>query len=161
MSVQEQITRISNAKTDIAAAITAKGVSVPASAKLDALAGYVAQIDTGPLWTNPSPAAAFAAQTVALSLGDYDRYLVIAATSAEETDGAVSIMAATGSSTQLRGVSCSVVGTAEVGASTVGFCVALRAVEYSDGSLVFGDATYNDSVNNAYIIPLYVYGIKA
>lgn len=160
MSIQEQITRISNAKTDIAAAITAKGVSVPATAKLDTLAGYVAQIDTGPLWTNPSPAATFAAQTVALSLGDYDRYLVIAATSAEETDGAVSIMAATGSSTQLRGVVFSAAGTGEVGTAVV-YMEALRPVEYSGGSLVFGDATSGGEVINDHIIPLYVYGIKA
>lgn len=54
MSVQSEINRIDGAKDDIRAAIIAKGVEVPASAKIDEMATYVAQIQTGsPLhaWT--------------------------------------------------------------------------------------------------------------
>lgn len=54
MSVQSEINRIDSAKDDIREAIIAKGVDVPASTKIDGLAAYVAQIQTGsPLhaWT--------------------------------------------------------------------------------------------------------------
>lgn len=159
MSVQSQLNRIRGAKADIINEITAKGVAVPETEKIDALAGYIAQINTGPLWTNPSPGEAFTAQTVALFPGEYGRYLVIAATSAEKTDGAVSIMAATGSGAQLRCVLYSRVGSAVAGAA-VTFAEVLREVEYSGGSLVFGDATDGDRVINNYLIPLYVFGVK-
>lgn len=42
MSIQSEITRISGAKSDIADAIEAKGVSVSSSTKID---GYAALID--------------------------------------------------------------------------------------------------------------------
>lgn len=163
MSVQEQITRISAAKTDIAAAITAKGVSVPATAKLDALAGYVAQISIGAsfalLWSNPTPTATFAPQTLALSLGDYDMYLLVARHSTA-IEGTVSVMTPTGCSARLQSIGASEVGSAVVDAAPVGYWTAMRTAAYSDGSLVFTDAVFSAVVNNDYIIPLYVYGIK-
>lgn len=47
MSVQEQITRISGAKTSIAEAIAAKGVSVPSGTKIDGMATLIGEISTG------------------------------------------------------------------------------------------------------------------
>lgn len=47
MSVQEQITRISGAKTSIAEAIAAKGVSVPSGTKIDGMAPLIANISEG------------------------------------------------------------------------------------------------------------------
>jgi hypothetical protein len=49
MSVSSQIQRLNNAKAAIKDAIAAKGVTVPDEATLDALAGYITQIegDTG------------------------------------------------------------------------------------------------------------------
>ena len=47
MSVQEQITRISGAKTSIAEAIAAKGVSVPTGTKIDGMAPLIANISEG------------------------------------------------------------------------------------------------------------------
>lgn len=47
MTIASEITRISNAKTSIKSAIGDKGVSVPASAKIDAYPSYIAQIETG------------------------------------------------------------------------------------------------------------------
>lgn len=46
MSIQTQITRISNAKTDIVSAIQSHGVSVPSGTKLDALAPYIRSISS-------------------------------------------------------------------------------------------------------------------
>lgn len=45
MSIQSQITRISGAKSDIADAIEAKGVTVSSSTKIDGYAALIAQID--------------------------------------------------------------------------------------------------------------------
>ena len=47
MSIATQITRLQGAKADLRAAIQAKGVTVPSSAKLDTYDTYVAQIPTG------------------------------------------------------------------------------------------------------------------
>ena len=47
MSVSSQITRISSAKSDIIQAITAKGVTVPSSAKIDDLASLIDSITGG------------------------------------------------------------------------------------------------------------------
>lgn len=47
MSIVDEITRLTSAKANIKAAIEAKGVSVPSSAKLDAFPSYVSQIESG------------------------------------------------------------------------------------------------------------------
>ena len=47
MSVQEQINRISSAKTDIRGAIQAKGVEVPENTMIDGMAQYISAIPTG------------------------------------------------------------------------------------------------------------------
>ena len=46
MSIQSQITRLSGAKSDIAGAIEAKGVTVSSSTKLDGYATLISQIET-------------------------------------------------------------------------------------------------------------------
>lgn len=61
MSIQSEVSRLESAKSAIADAITAKGVAVPASAKLDSYAGLVAEIPAGggvqPDWNQNDPAA--------------------------------------------------------------------------------------------------------
>lgn len=47
MSVQSEVSRLNAAKSDLASAITAKGVTVPAEAKLDDYAALVEQIQAG------------------------------------------------------------------------------------------------------------------
>lgn len=47
MSVASEITRLQNAKTSIRNAITAKGVTVPSTAKLDTYASYIGNISAG------------------------------------------------------------------------------------------------------------------
>lgn len=47
MSIVDEITRLTSAKANIKAAIEAKGVSVPSSAKLDAFPSYVSAISVG------------------------------------------------------------------------------------------------------------------
>lgn len=47
MSTANEITRLGNAKSAIAAAIANKGVTVPATTKLDGMASLIGQIKTG------------------------------------------------------------------------------------------------------------------
>lgn len=47
MSIQSEITRIANAKSDIADAIEDKGVTVPSDAMIDDMPSYIAQIEQG------------------------------------------------------------------------------------------------------------------
>ena len=49
MSVQTEVTRLSNAKAAIASAITAKGVTVPSTTKIDGMASLIESIPTGGL----------------------------------------------------------------------------------------------------------------
>lgn len=47
MSIQSEITRLATAKTNIAAAITEKGVDVPSGTKMDGFASLIAAIQAG------------------------------------------------------------------------------------------------------------------
>lgn len=47
MSIRSQIDRINNAKSEIASAISSKGVTVPANASIDDMAEYIEQITGG------------------------------------------------------------------------------------------------------------------
>ena len=47
MSVQSEITRLTTAKSDIATAITNKGVTVPSGTKLDGMAALIGSIESG------------------------------------------------------------------------------------------------------------------
>lgn len=47
MSISSEITRISNAKTEIAESIANKGVTVPSGTKIDGMAALIDSIQTG------------------------------------------------------------------------------------------------------------------
>ena len=47
MSISSEITRLQDARSDIAAAIEEKGVTVPDGTKLDSMADLIAEITTG------------------------------------------------------------------------------------------------------------------
>ena len=58
MSIQSEITRLSGAKSDIADAIEAKGVTVPASTKLNGYANLINLIDVPTAMTSAEILAA-------------------------------------------------------------------------------------------------------
>lgn len=64
MSIQEQISRISDAKNDIVNSIQSKGVSVPDGTKIDALPTYVDAIATANLQSNKTVTPSESKQTV-------------------------------------------------------------------------------------------------
>lgn len=104
-----------------------------------------------PLWTNPSPTSSFTAQNISLASADYDLLLCVFG------------MASSGSSYQISSI-------AEKGKIiTLGFVMGtsaskpayMRYITYnSDTSLAVGNCYENGSTNNAYCIPINVYGIK-
>lgn len=56
MSISSEITRISNAKTEIAESIANKGVTVPSGTKIDGMATLIDSIQTGGAAVQPSKA---------------------------------------------------------------------------------------------------------
>lgn len=103
------------------------------------------------LWTNASPVASFAAQTVQLNLQNYDAIIVTAT-------------ATTGSATY--GDRCTrliMVGGADYLVSyggTNGNVATIRSVEAQSSGVVFGAANYNGNTNNGRVIPYQIFGIK-
>lgn len=65
MSIATEISRLQTAKADIKAAIEAKGVTVPAAAKLDTYDDYVAQISGG----GSGPAVVRASEMQSINVG--------------------------------------------------------------------------------------------
>ncbi len=97
------------------------------------------------LWENPSPTANFAAQNVTLSSDDYDLLLV----SAIYAVGSHSVPAAIGTE-----------GYINLATYTGGVQEVLRAFESNGNIVTFSRALVNGAENNAYCIPITIYGIK-
>ena len=68
--IYQQITRLTNARDAIAAAIAAKGVSVPSGTKLDGLAAYVGNISSGGQPRNLLDNSWFAAPIYQVDVGE-------------------------------------------------------------------------------------------
>ena len=112
MSIASEITRISDAKDDIRTAIQAKGVTVPASAKIDTYNTYVAAIQTGGgggsnLTTlNVTPTTSAQTLTPTSPVDGWDEVIVSAVTASIDADivagnikSGVNILGVTGSYT--------------------------------------------------------------
>lgn len=101
------------------------------------------------LWENSSKTLEFAEQTLDLGLTDYDMYIIVARTSTS-ISGTVNVICATGYTSRLQ------VNPDSSSTSTHPF----RTITYSSGSLKIGNCTASGSTNNAYLIPIFIYGIK-
>lgn len=101
------------------------------------------------LWTNPSPASAFASQTITLSSGDYDVLEIFYSLTYNPTQ-VKSIKVLKGKNFVLDFYD---------GYSSKG---AIRPVNYTnDTSLSVQNSFYNSTVNSSnYCIPLYIIGYK-
>lgn len=104
------------------------------------------------LWTNDDPSSNFAAQSVTIDLSGYTHYMVVPifSKSNQNTGPAVISPAVDGENLGL------VVGsgtTNNVGSRTC----------YYDSSvpcITFAGANYGGAANNAYCIPMYIYGLR-
>ena len=104
------------------------------------------------LWTNPNPSEAFAAQTITLNSDDYDFLLV-------ETKYAYNSSYRVGTLILTKG-SSGLIGFGDVfgGISKNVYRTLTRS---SNTSYSFTDAHVESTVNNNYLIPLAIYGIKS
>ena len=109
------------------------------------------------LWENSSKTSSFSAQTLNLSLGSYDMYVVVARYSSS-VGGTTSTICKTGYSSRLQGVGSSSPSSGSTDETISQESV--RTVTYSGGSLNIGDALYQGVKKNDSLIPIFIYGIK-
>lgn len=103
------------------------------------------------LWTNPSPTASFAAQTINLDLSSYDFVMVCFRTFQLSTDADLGTLNAFGFKEEKN--------IAQIGGSASGN-VGRRFFTPSDTGIEFSDCRYNNATNNNYTLPTKIYGIK-
>ena len=100
-----------------------------------------------PLWTNPSPTAAFAAQDITLSSSDYDFLLVITRYAANTGYITSSTIVPKGRDVLLNYCLNNVVRNRTM--------IYVSATKYS-----VGDGYSNNTTENSVVIPQYIYGFK-
>jgi hypothetical protein len=105
------------------------------------------------LWENASPAASFAAQTISVDLSNYSWFAVLfrfGITSGTQDDQPLAVFPVDEVSKRLI-IAAS--GTNRTGG---------RALTYSTSSktISVGAASYNGAANNAYAIPVKIFGIR-
>ena len=99
------------------------------------------------LWTNPSPSANFAAQTISLDLSDYVAAIVVP-------------KLAPSSGSMRKPVICYKGMQTSCFEPNGGTNYLTRGVTVSNTGVEFGVGSYNGSTNNTYWIPVYIYGLK-
>ena len=101
------------------------------------------------LWQNPNPTSSFEAQTISIPLAEYDMYKILYAPSTSYATREMSVDARAGS------------GCVLIGMWADTDSIFHRSVTGSTTGLTFANAYVNKEKNNAYCVPLTVYGIKA
>ena len=101
------------------------------------------------LWQNPSPTSSFETQTISIPLAEYDMYKILYAPSTSYVTREMSVDARAGS------------GCVLIGMWADTDSIFHRSVTGSTTGLTFANAYVNKEKNNAYCVPLAVYGIKA
>ena len=101
------------------------------------------------LWTNPSPTSNFTAQTISLTLADYD-YLLIECTWATSFAGNLSYHICK------NGVKSSLFGSNPTNTGVIG----IRQATVSTSGVTISDAKNGTTTANNIMIPTSIYGIK-
>jgi hypothetical protein len=102
------------------------------------------------LWTNPNPASSFASQTITLSSGDYDFYEVYF------TYNEASAIHYANGFKSIKGK-----GLIAIDIGYFNQALLRRKVDYTDSThLLISDGMSGGSVDNGYLIPIYVVGYK-
>ncbi|MBR2697524.1 MAG: hypothetical protein IKE76_02955 [Clostridia bacterium] len=102
------------------------------------------------LWENSAPSSNFAAQNVSVNLSAYKMFGIVMWYSTTTQDETPMNMYTVDEAPKYLMIS----GSNNRGGA--------RVVTYdgTNGALSFADATYNSGTNNAYLIPLRIYGIR-
>ena len=108
------------------------------------------------LWTNPSPSSDFAGQTIQVSEATgYDMYLVLARTHKSANNASINLFIMPNSSNN------------ELWCFNAVKFHGRTSISHTDGEFTFGDGktftSYGSTagtIENAYLIPYYIYGIK-
>lgn len=103
------------------------------------------------VWTNPSPTAIFTPQTIQLDLSKYKQIIVIYRL--RQSDGGVVSQLLIN------------VGNTQYAGSTIGGAIGdegngARVIKTTTSYVYFGNATRNNSVENGWILPVKIYGLK-
>lgn len=117
--------------------------------------GYTSQVGLrlDLLWTNDDPSSNFAAQSVTIDLSGYTHYMVVPIFSKGNQNTSPAVISAV--------VDGEVLGLV-VGSGTVNN-VGSRTCYYDSSvpCITFAGANYGGGANNAYCIPMYIYGIRS
>ena len=92
------------------------------------------------LWTNPSPSASFSSQTISLNLNTYKLVFI-------GTDRNPPILPINSN-------------TYYINYEYSGRQIVERSTQAKTSGVVFGNATFDGSTSNGYLIPKHIYGIK-
>lgn len=158
---------IEDACDEAFAAVSDMGGTVPVDATIEDLADAIKTIPQSGggtmdlLWTNGSPTANFASQTVALSAewSDYDFILVTYIFSTSTADRAtvlIPVRESLGGSIPDYAMRINAATSNRTGGRSV--TLAVNSGNYN--RVTFGSASYNTSTANGYVIPIIIYGIK-
>jgi hypothetical protein len=106
------------------------------------------------LWENKSPTSTFAGQSVSISGGAYNAYVVVAQTSANTDDRVMlpAVISYKGKAGFLQGFPNNKIGRRKFAVNTAGTSVTFSATEYGN---TYGGST----TENEYIVPMYIYGM--
>lgn len=99
------------------------------------------------VWTNPSPSSNFAAQTLALELGNYDAVVIYVKQDTSTNYGAFCFAA--------MDINTTIFTKGQTNGTMFG-----RYITASGAGITFSNGYSGSSTGAQYAIPLYVYGIK-
>ena len=178
MSIASEVERLESAKSDLKTALESKGVAVPEEAKLDEFPVLVQQLGNGDMqrsvydpqnkakdifksidaaagakvqkiWENPSPTVEYAAQTISVpGLADYDMIIIF-------TNANGNLPYAYNPPTMAPKMGNNEISvTSYQGTFMRGF-----TVNFAAQMITIGDA-YTAGIDNRYLVPALIFGIK-
>lgn len=104
------------------------------------------------LWENPNPSASFASQTINVNLAGYNMFAVVAIWSV--TSGSRIPFCFIPAEDGTYGIPMQSAASNRTGGRDATFNI-------SNGTVYFGNASYNGAQNNGYCVPYQIIGIKA
>ena len=109
------------------------------------------------LWTNSSPSAAFAPQTISLSLSNYDHILIVGKRlTADSITTYTDTLGAGGTARDVYKIS----GNTGANQNAFGSGSTYRYITISTSGIFFAQGYQGGTARNDAAVPLYIYGLK-